>query len=63
MRGDSEEQERELELQGFDDQGNILPSLEEFWKLRKSNQDRTLWFEKSLDYWNVNQKSLRFGLN
>ncbi len=40
-------------LQGFDDQGNALPSLQEFWESRKTNEERTTWFEKSREYWDV----------
>jgi hypothetical protein len=40
-------------LQGFDDQGNALPSLQEFWESRNSNEERTTWFEKSREYWDV----------
>jgi hypothetical protein len=51
--GEEDEEVVELELEGFDDQGNVLPSLDEFWKLRKSETEREVWFEKSLQYWNV----------
>lgn len=54
-----------MSAEGYDCDDNVLPRLEEFWKLQRQREqhandvnDQEKWYVKSLDYWRKSEASV-----